>query len=89
MLSYILRIMQEFERTYGRHPQVICLNPRHMRQLLDECPNFFSVDRPIPLGFRVKVMPESTLPHPKALWVPPRAPAARRRPARRKPRARK
>lgn len=78
MLSYILRIMQEFERMHGRHPQVIYLNPRHMRHLTIECPDLFSERRPVPLGFRIIVLPEEELPHPKAAWLPPRPPAARR-----------
>lgn len=78
MLSYILRIMQEFEREHGRRPQVICLNPRHMRELLHECPDLFNEKRPIPLGFRVVVLSEKELPHPKAMWLPPRTTKKRR-----------
>ena len=82
MLSYILRIMQEFERTHGRHPQVIYLNERHMRELMHECPDLFREDRPVPLGFRVVELPEKELPHPKAAWLPPpkaRGPSGRQR----------
>ena len=78
MLSYILRVMQEYERAHGRHPQVVYLNPRHMRQLMHECPDLFDENRSIPLGFRVVVLPEEELPHPKAVWLPPRARGARR-----------
>lgn len=81
MLSYILRIMQEFERAQGRRPQVIYLNPRHMRELVHECPDLFNERRPVPLGFRVVVLSEKELPHPKAVWLPPRT-AKKRRPAR-------
>jgi len=70
VLSYILRIMQEFERTHGRHPQVIYLNTRHMRQLMNECPDLFRKDRPVPLGFRIVELSEDELPHPKAAWLP-------------------
>jgi hypothetical protein len=73
MLSYIMRIMQEFEREQGRRPQVICLNSRHMRELMHECPDLFNDRRPVPLGFRVIVLSEETLPHPKAVWLPPPA----------------
>lgn len=84
MLSYLLRIMQEFERAHGRHPQVIYLNPRHMRQLMQECPDLFNKHRPVPLGFRIVVLPEDELPHPKAAWLPPRTPAPRRDAGRKK-----
>lgn len=78
MLSYILKIMQEFERAYGRHPQVIYLNSRHMRQLMHECPDLFSEHRPVPLGFRIVELPENELPHPMAAWLPPQTPATHR-----------
>ncbi|OGI63698.1 MAG: hypothetical protein A2W18_01565 [Candidatus Muproteobacteria bacterium RBG_16_60_9] len=74
MLSYILRIMQEFERMHGQHPQVIYLNSRHMRQLMHECPDLFSEHRPVPLGFRIVELPEEEMPHPKAAWLPPQTP---------------
>lgn len=78
MLSYILRIMQEFERAHGRHPQVIYLNARHMRQLMNECPDLFREDRPVPLGFRIVELPEEELPHPQAAWLPLESPSIRR-----------
>ncbi|HEX9811718.1 MAG TPA: hypothetical protein VGA88_06500 [Burkholderiales bacterium] len=78
MLSYILRIMQEFERAHGRHPQVIYLNTRHMRQLMNECPDLFREDRPVPLGFRIIELSEEELPHPRAAWLPPESPPAER-----------
>lgn len=87
MLSYILRIMQEFERMHGRHPQVIYLNPRHMHHLMHECPDLFSERRPVPLGFRIVVLPEKELSHPKAAWLPPRIPATRRTARHKKPTA--
>lgn len=83
MLNYILRILQEFEREQGRRPQVICLNPRHLRELLHECPDLFNRKRPVPLGFRVVVLSEKELPHPRAVWLPPRT-AKKRPPARRR-----
>jgi hypothetical protein len=79
MLSYILRIMQEFERMHGRHPQVIYLNARHMRQLMHECPDLFNAHRPVPLGFRVVEVSEEELPHPKAAWLPAPEPKPRRK----------
>ena len=78
MLSYILRIMQEFERTHGRHPQVIYLNSRHMRQLMNECPDLFREDRPVPLGFRIVELSEEELLHPRAAWLPEESPAISR-----------
>lgn len=72
MFSYLMGIVQEFERNHGRRPQAVCLNPRHMQQFMDECPDLFERDTYMPLGFRIVILPESELPHPKALWLPPR-----------------
>lgn len=80
MFSYILGIIQEFERKHGRRPQVICLNPRHMRQFMTECPDLFEQETAMPLGFRIMVLPESELAHPKAVWLPPRRPSKPRAP---------
>lgn len=80
MFSYLITIVQEFERKHGRRPQVVCLNPRHMHQFMQECPDLFEKDTYMPLGFRIVILPESELPHPKALWLPPRRRANRRAP---------
>lgn len=80
MFAYLLQIVREFERRHGRRPQAICLNPKHMRQFMAECPDLFHPDTAMPLGFRIVILPESELPHPKPLWLPgrrrtpPRAP---------------
>lgn len=72
MLSYIIGLIEEFERNHGRRPQLICLTARHMHQLMEECPDLFEKDRGLPLGFRVLILPEMELSHPKAVWLPPR-----------------
>jgi hypothetical protein len=77
MLNHILRIIDEFQRTHGRRPQLVCLNARHMQQFMEECPDLFDPKTAISLGFRIMVLPESELPHPKAVLLPrrPRKPA--------------
>ena len=72
MLTYLLGIIGTFERKHGRRPQLICLNTRHMRQFMEECPDLFDQETAMPLGFRIMVLPESELSHPKAVWLPPR-----------------
>lgn len=72
MFSYLLKIIQDFEHTHGHRPQVMCLNPSHMQQFVEECPDLFDQETAMPLGFRILVLPESELPHPKAMWLPPR-----------------
>ncbi len=72
MLSYILGIIESFERTHGRRPQLVYLNAYHMHELMQECPDLFDPTTAIPLGFRIVILPESELPQPKAAWLPPR-----------------
>lgn len=81
MLSYVMGLVQAFEHRHGFRPQMVCLNPRHLRQLLAEYPDvdpekFFSQ-----LGVRILVLPENDLPHPCVVWLPPSRPAGGRRPA--------
>jgi hypothetical protein len=81
MLSYIMGLVQAFEYRHGVRPQVVCLNPRHLRQLLVEYPDidrekFFSG-----LGVRILVLPENDLPHPRVEWLPPSRPKGESRPA--------
>lgn len=78
MLSYILGLIDEFQRKHGgRRPQVVYLNPRHMHELMAECPDLFNQDTAIPLGFRIVIVSENELPHPKAVWLPHRRPVQR------------
>ena len=72
MLSYIFGLIEEFERKHGRRPQLICLTARHMQLLMAECPDLFDTKTAIPLGFRILILPEMELSHPKAVWLPPR-----------------
>jgi len=72
MFRYLRGLVEEFEKKHGRRPQVVCLNPRHMRQFMRECPDLFDRETAMPLGFRVVVVPENELTHPKAVWLPPR-----------------
>jgi hypothetical protein len=81
MLSYIMGLVQAFEYKHGVRPQMVCLNPRHLRQLLVEYPD---IDREIffnGLGVRILVLPENDLPHPRVEWLPPIMPKGESRPA--------
>lgn len=72
MFEYLLKIIQDFERTRGCRPHVICLNPGHMQLFMEECPDLFDPETAMPLGFRILILPESELPHPKVMWLPKR-----------------
>ena len=78
MFTYLLKIIQDFERNHGQRPQVICLNPSHLRQFAEECPDLFNQETAMPLGFRILILPESELPHPKAMLLPRRKPKLKR-----------
>lgn len=69
MFSQLLGVIQDFERKHGHRPQVICLNPRHMQLFMRECPDLFDPETAMPLGFRILILPEHELPHPKAMWL--------------------
>lgn len=70
MLSYILGMIQAFERTHGRLPLLVCLNAQHMQQLLDDCPGLADSHESTRLGFRISILPEESLPHPKVILLP-------------------
>ena len=70
MLSYLLGLIQEFERTHGRVPVLVSLNTRHMKYLLQECPDLIRDDEPFPFGFRISVVSEDELAHPLVSVLP-------------------
>ena len=71
MLAFIMGMLQAYENTHGFRPQLVYLNQKHLTQLLTECPwlNIME-DRPA-LGFRIVLISEKELSHPKAVWIPP------------------
>ena len=70
MLSYLLGLIQDFERIHGRVPVLVSLNVRHMKHLLAECPDLVRGDEPFPFGFRISVLPEDELAHPVVSVLP-------------------
>jgi hypothetical protein len=78
MLSYLLGLIQEFERSHGRVPILVSLNTRHMKYLMAECPNLARHDEPFPFGFRISVVPEDELAHPVVSALPVVRPAVER-----------
>jgi hypothetical protein len=74
MLSYIMGLVQAFEYRHGVRPQMVCLNPRHLRRLLVEYPDIDHEKFFGNLGVRILVLPENDLPHPRVVWLPPSRP---------------
>lgn len=78
MLSYLLGLIQEFERIHGRVPVLVTLNARHMQYLLEECPDLARNDEPFPFGFRISVLAEGEVAHPMVSVLPVMRPAGER-----------
>jgi hypothetical protein len=70
LLSYLLGLIQQFERAHGRVPILLSLNARHLQLLLNECPELGCNDGPFPFGFRISVLPEEELAHPVVSLIP-------------------
>jgi len=71
MLAFIMGMLQTYETSYGFRPQLVYLNQKHLTQLLTECPWLNNIeDRPA-LGFRIVLISERELPHPRVVWLPP------------------
>jgi len=66
MLDQILQSVQAFETRHGMSPDIICINPFHYEGLRRYHPDLFDSDEPVPLGFRLVIVPASVLPHPEA-----------------------
>lgn len=71
MLSYILGLIQAFERDHGFRPQLVYLNPQHLQALLAECPDLALDEFLSKIGFRIALRSDNELPHPKIAWLPP------------------
>jgi hypothetical protein len=69
MLSHILRQVQAYERRHGIRPNVVYINPDHLRCLRLHHPWLFRNDPAVQLGFRLAVVEAGSLVHPEALWV--------------------
>jgi len=70
MLSYILGLISDYQRQHGRIPRLVYLNHRHVEQLKAEHPEIFTKDQWPSLGFRILIVSEYELPHPKVVWFP-------------------
>jgi len=66
MLDQILQSVQAFENQHGMSPDIIYINPFHYEGLRRYHPDLFGSDEPVPLGFRIVIVPANILPHPEA-----------------------
>ncbi len=71
MLAYIMGLIQSYENSHGYRPQLVYLNQKHLKRLIEECPWLNNMeDRPA-LGFRIVLISEKELVQPRVVWVPP------------------
>lgn len=66
MLSQILSVIEEFERTHGSRPAAVRLNTHHMLELMDEWADLFD-GQPLALGVRLVVVADGEAPLPQAV----------------------
>jgi len=64
MLSYILGLVQKYEREHGDSPDTLYLNPEHCLAIERDCPGILADAKVIPMGLKIQVLPASSLPHP-------------------------
>ncbi len=69
MLDHILSTAQSYEREHGIRPNVLYLNPDHLRVLVEYYPSLFDHDPAIGLEFRLVIVAASQLSHPQAAYV--------------------
>jgi hypothetical protein len=69
MLDHILATAQSYEREHGIWPNVLYLNPDHLRVLVECYPALFEHDPAIRLEFRLVIISTSQLSHPQAAYV--------------------
>ncbi len=69
MLDHILATAQSYEREHGIRPNVLYLNPDHLRVLVKAYPALFEQDPAICLDFRLMIVAASQLSHPQAAYV--------------------
>lgn len=70
MLDHILKAAQTFANTHGTAPDIVYINPFHYAGLCKHHPELFSPNQGVRLGFRLVIIPSSTLTHPRAAMLP-------------------
>lgn len=70
VLSEILSVIEKFEKTHACRPAAVCLNTRHMLELMDEWADLFDGSRPLAQGVRFVVVAQHEAPRPRALPLP-------------------
>ena len=69
MLSYIINIYQNYRRVHGQNPNTIYLDKKHYAALCEDVPMLNDESYELDLGFKILILPEESLPHPRAAYV--------------------
>lgn len=68
MLSFIYRLVREFEKEHGIHPNLLYLNPTHLQYLREQLARDTQLDDIVRLlGMEVMVSAEAI--HPHVVWT--------------------
>lgn len=72
MLSFIVRVTQEFEQEHGKRPNLLYLNPEHVVHLqrgFDDCYDLAAIMRML----NMELLIDQGAVHPHVAWVAPAA----------------
>lgn len=68
MLSFIYRLVRDFEKEHGIHPNLLYLNPNHLQFLREQLNDEVQMDRIVDLlGMEVMITAEAI--HPHVAWT--------------------
>jgi hypothetical protein len=68
MLSYIFRLVRDFEQEHGIHPNLLYLNESHAAQLKTSFSETFSFDR-IRETLNMELIVNNEITHPHVAWT--------------------
>ncbi|MCW9029275.1 MAG: hypothetical protein OQJ80_10115 [Kangiella sp.] len=68
MLSFIYRLSRDFEKEHGIHPNLLYLNPEHLKFLREQLDNEAQLDNIVKL-LGMEIMITSEVIHPHVVWT--------------------
>ena len=68
MLSFIYRLIRDFEKEHGIHPNLLYLNPTHLKFLREQLDNDAQLDDIVKL-LDMEIMVTGDVIHPHVVWT--------------------
>jgi hypothetical protein len=68
MLSFIYRLVHDFEQEHGIHPNLLYLNPSHLQFLREQLGNEVQLDNIVKL-LGMEIMVTNEVIHPHVVWT--------------------